>query len=267
MPDTTGNPNGETGPNLPDVSAENPTATPAEPAFEVPAKYAGKSIEDVIKMHVEAEKAMGRQGNELGELRRFADSLVQRDLSQASEPKKDQSAAAPAVEWNDEDPTGSVQAMIKAALSDELAGVKQSLGTLGAQTTEARLVEAHGKSVAKTWQSQGFVDWVSASKVRQQLYATGNRGDFDSAHELLDTYKALNKTAAPSDDPEPATAEDPTAAAKKVQLESASGRKASNAGKPTYRRADIMKMRQENPDEYRAHFAAIQQAYIEGRVV
>lgn len=266
MPNTDGNPTEDTGLNLPDVSAENPTATPAESTFEVPEKYSGKSIEDVIKMHIEAEKAMGRQGNELGELRRFADSLVQRDLSMASEPKKDHSDAAPAVEWDDDDLKGSVQSMIKAALNDELAGVKQSLGTLGAQTTESRLVEAHGKNVAKTWKSQNFVDWVSSSKVRQQLYATGNRGDFDSAHELLDTYKALNKTEAPSDDPEPTPA-DPTNAAKKVQLESASGRKASNAGKPTYRRADIMRLRQENPKEYRANFDAIQKAYIEGRVV
>ena len=37
---------------------------------EVPPKYKGKSVEDVIKMHQEAEKLIGRLSGEVGQLRK-----------------------------------------------------------------------------------------------------------------------------------------------------------------------------------------------------
>ena len=44
---------------LPDISQELETAAAAKPdAPEIPAKYQGKSTEEVIRMHQEAEKAL-----------------------------------------------------------------------------------------------------------------------------------------------------------------------------------------------------------------
>ena len=44
---------------------------------EIPEKYKEKTLQEVISMHQQAEKLIGRQGTELGELRRVANSYVQ----------------------------------------------------------------------------------------------------------------------------------------------------------------------------------------------
>ena len=52
----------------------------------VPSKYKGKSIEDVIRMHQEAEKLIGKQAQEVGEVRKLADDLIKQTLSKPSAP-------------------------------------------------------------------------------------------------------------------------------------------------------------------------------------
>ena len=55
-----------------------PTQEEAQPEEEdVPAKYQGKSLQDVVQMHQEAEKALGRQSGEVGELRQVVDQFIQ----------------------------------------------------------------------------------------------------------------------------------------------------------------------------------------------
>ena len=42
----------------------------------IPDKYQGKSLEEVVQMHQEAEKLLGRQSSEVGELRRVVDDYI-----------------------------------------------------------------------------------------------------------------------------------------------------------------------------------------------
>ena len=42
----------------------------------VPEKYQGKSLEEVVQMHQEAEKLLGRQSGEVGELRKVVDDYI-----------------------------------------------------------------------------------------------------------------------------------------------------------------------------------------------
>ena len=58
---------------------ENPT---------VPEKYQGKSLEEVVQMHQEAEKLLGRQSSEVGELRKVVDDYInsQTQLSAPQQP-------------------------------------------------------------------------------------------------------------------------------------------------------------------------------------
>ena len=53
---------------------------------ELPDRYRGKSIEDVVKMHQEAEKVIGRQAQEVGEVRKLADELIKQNLGAKSQP-------------------------------------------------------------------------------------------------------------------------------------------------------------------------------------
>jgi len=48
----------------------DPTQTPPEPTYEPPEKYKDKSLEEVIKMHEEAQRKIGGMGEELGRERK-----------------------------------------------------------------------------------------------------------------------------------------------------------------------------------------------------
>ena len=60
---------------------------------EVPQKYQGKSTAEIIRMHQEAEKLLGKQSSEVGELRKVVDDYIQTQLSeqapQQSEPEEE----------------------------------------------------------------------------------------------------------------------------------------------------------------------------------
>ena len=47
-----------------------------EPESTIPEKYAGKSLEEVIEMHQNAERILGKQGMEVGHQRKLIDSLM-----------------------------------------------------------------------------------------------------------------------------------------------------------------------------------------------
>ena len=47
----------------------------------IPDKYQGKSVAEIVRMHQEAEKLLGRQSSEVGELRKVVDSYIQTQLS------------------------------------------------------------------------------------------------------------------------------------------------------------------------------------------
>ena len=47
---------------------------------ELPEKYRDKSLDDIVKMHQEAEKLIGKQAQEVGEVRKLADELIKQNL-------------------------------------------------------------------------------------------------------------------------------------------------------------------------------------------
>ncbi len=64
-----------------------PIEQPPEPELTLPEKYQGKSLEEVVQMHQEAEKLLGRQSSEVGELRKVVDDYI---ASQTPEPAPQQ---------------------------------------------------------------------------------------------------------------------------------------------------------------------------------
>ena len=67
---------------------EQATPEPQEP--EIPDKYKGKTAEELVQMHQEAEKLLGRQSSEVGELRKVVDTYIQTQLTQEQQPAPQQ---------------------------------------------------------------------------------------------------------------------------------------------------------------------------------
>ena len=72
---------------------EEVTEQPQEQST-IPEKYQGKSMEEIVQMHKEAEKLLGRQSGEVGELRKVVDDYISQSITtqapqQTVEPEED----------------------------------------------------------------------------------------------------------------------------------------------------------------------------------
>ena len=224
---------------------------------EIPEKYRNKSIKDIVRMHQEAEKAMGRQSQEVGELRRTFDEYIKTQLDK----EKQAHTSTPAEEIDFfEDPQKAVEyAINNHPKIKEAETVSQQMRM---QESIARLRSAH-PDFETIIQDEKFLGWVTDSKVRTDLLRKADREyDFDSAHELLSTWKERQNIVSQT-----ASAEKQE---RKKQLKAAStGNTKGSAEAPSrkiYRRADIIKLMQTDPDRYMQLAEEIRNAYAEGRV-
>ena len=87
----------QTADNITDETSNEATPPVATPVEELPEKYKGKSALEIAKMHQEAEKLIGRQANEVHEVRSLADQLLKQQLD------SNKLAAAPIEESLEED--------------------------------------------------------------------------------------------------------------------------------------------------------------------
>lgn len=242
-------------------NSETLDTSPAKPAEEVvddlPEKYRNKSLKDIIAMHQESEKLIGKQGNEVGELRRTVDDFIKtqtsRNLKTDVEPDLSEDdfytdpiqATKRAIEEHPaiQDAKQQALAMRQAAVASQIASKYPNYQEIGA--------------------SEEFANWVKGSKVRLELYNKAQNGyDFDSADELLSTWierqqytKKITETSKLDRDQQLKSADIGTSGA------------TESTSKKKYRRSDIIKLMQTDPDRYDSMAPEIMQAYRENRVI
>ena len=245
---------------------ETISAQPEEIAAEVeiPEKYKGKSLDEIVRMHQEAEKLIGRQAQEVGEVRKLADSLLKQQL----EAKHDkQPEPAQEIDWFD-DP----QKAINQALETNPV-LKQLQEQQAVQTQRAALdaIEKNHPDFVSVAQSEDFQQWVGESKVRQRLYSDANNYDVDSALELLNNYKSLRGLRQQKEETSKAADEalkktDSEGRSKALKAAAVQQGGTGETGKPVYRRADLIRLRMQDPTRYESMADEILNAYAEGRV-
>lgn len=232
-----------------------------KPVEELPEKFQGKSIEDIAKSYSNLEQQYGKQGNELGELRKLADSLIQKNLQES---QTQSTADVIEQELSDEDFVLNPVEAVRKVVEESLKPIKENLTQTKVDNTLQRIQTAH-PDVSEIVNDTNFQEWVMATKPRQDMWARASNGDFDYADELFTQYKSL----ASRKDVE---AENAIQRAKEEDLKAATAisRGASpdvgSKGKPNYRRAELIRLRMENPKRYDSLSDEIAQAYAEGRV-
>lgn len=231
--------------------ANEQIAAPSE--SEIDPRYRGKSIEDVIKMHREAEKLIQRQGQEVHEVRKLADELIKSQLT--AKPKEVEPEKP--VDFF-ENPQEAIRQQIERhpTVQDAVAYAKQAQ----AEQARMRLAQMH-PDMAQVVQDTEFQSWIQSSKVRQQLFKQADAYDVDAANELLTTYKELKALRQQKTTTVDNTVRDQTLKAAAVDT-GGSG----ESGKKIYRRADLIQLKMRNPAKYEAMSDEILQAYAEGRV-
>ena len=250
-----------------DVATPEPTEQveqPVEAAPELPEKYRGKALDEIIKMHQEAEKLIGRQAQEVGEVRKLADSLLKQQL----ESKHDtQPSKAQEIDWF-EDPERAVKQAVE---NNPILKKMQEEQAKQAQLVALQTIEKAHPDFVSVAQSDDFQQWVTSSKIRTRLYEQASDYDVDSALELLDTYKSLRNIKQQQQETVKAADE----SLKKVEAETRSKNLKTAAvqqggtgesTKPVYRRADLIRLRMQDPTRYESMAEEILQAYADGRV-
>lgn len=242
------------------LDTEDTVETPEEQPraeSELPEKYQGKSVEDLVQMHQELERFTGKQSTEVGELRKLVDNHIQTQLVNQPAPQQQQQ--------EDEvdffvDPTTAVNRAI-----DNHPKIKEAQAYTQQYKQQATLAQLKSKhpEMEGILQDPKFAEWIKGSKVRTNLFVHADQQyDYDAADELFSNWKERNQVV------------QQTAQAEKVARKSAV--QAANTGnargtsegsrKKVYRRADLIKLMKEDPDRYMALQPEIMAAYADRRV-
>lgn len=220
---------------------------------DIPERYKGKSAKDLIRMHQEAEKLMGRHSKEVGDLRRVVDDFIKAQTITKEAPPDEE------VDFFS-DPKKAVEVAV--SKHPKIKEAERMTAELARQTALQQLQTAH-PDFQDILEDEGFKEWVGKSKVRSELLSRADqRFDFDAADELFSSWKerqALVKTTVETQK-----------ADRKQQVKQASTGSVKGSAEPVsrkvYRRSEIIDLMRKDPDRYMALQPEIMQAYAEGRV-
>jgi hypothetical protein len=239
-------------------TVETPEEEQPQQEPELPEKYKGKSVEDLVQMHQELEKFSGKQSTEVGELRRLVDDHIQTQLVAQQAPQQQQQ------QDDDVDFFVDPKTAVSRAIDNHPKILEAQAYTEQAkkQATLAQLQQRHPE-MESVLQDPKFAEWIKGSKVRTQLFVQADQMyDYDAADELFSLWKEKNQVVHQT-----AQAE---RAARKSAVKSANTGNARGTGegsrRKVYRRADIIKLMRTDPERYQSMSDELLKAYAEGRV-
>ena len=225
-----------------------------EATSDIPERYKGKSLEEVVRMHQEVEKLVGRQSSEVGELRKSVDLMLKSKLENSLDTKKE---TEPELDFYD-DPRGAVNKAVES--SSTVKQMQELLERQQQQEVINKLVSKH-PDYKEVSESDNFRNWVTASTVRTELYNRSVNYDFYAADELLSTWNELKGIVEKSKSLDEKD--------RKLQVKAAStGGKGSGEpmSRKIYKRSELLQKRISDPAWYRDNVAMIDEAYADDRV-
>ena len=242
--------------------APQPSKTEEQPQqeadFEIPDKFHGKSMEDIISSYENLEKELGRKGQEIGELRQLTDGILQQQLT-----TNQNGTEVQAEEETDffDDPDKAVSKAIENHPKFRQFEEQQAAQTAAATTQQ---LKAEHPDYLDVVADPKFQEWIQGSPVRTQLYVNAHNYDIDSARELIGNWKerSLINNTSEAEAVKQTKRDQALKAGKGVSRTSSE----STAGKKIYRRADLIRLRTNDPQRYESLQDEILQAYADGRV-
>jgi len=241
----------------PQEAAQVETTATQEPESTVPDKYQGKSIEEIVQMHQEAEKLVGRQSSEVGELRKIVDDFIKTKAEETKQEISPNNSMDDEVDFFDNP---------KEAVARAVAGsteMKQMQELLAAQKQQEVLgkISAKHPDYMEVIQDPAFGEWVKGSTVRVELLQRADNYDFNAADELLTVWSERKEVVE--------KAKEVNEQDRKQQRKAATtGGKGSGEpiSRKIYKRSDIVQLMISDPERYKANVDEFDRAYREGRV-
>ena len=228
---------------------------------QLPPKFEGKNVDEIVKSYANLEQQFGRQGSELGELRKLADSLIQKNLQDTSNTRSESLEKSISEDDFYSDPVNAVRKVVEEALEP----MKSNLSQTRVDSTVQRLQAKH-PDMADVVNDLGFQQWIMESTPRQDMWVKASNGDFEYADELFTQYKGNNTSQVQAQ-------KERKQVVKSKELEDASSVSSGasqdaggSSGKTIYRRSELIRLKMNDPTRYSDLHGEIMQAYAEGRV-
>lgn len=230
---------------------------------ELPEKYRGKSAAEIAKMHMEVERRLGTQGGEVGalktqlnELQGFFDNYVQ---SQTVAQDKEETT-------EDVDFYVDPEAAVNRAIDNHPKVQKAEQVT--AQMNQAAATNALQRlhpDYLQVAADPAFQSWVAEKPALVQMFQRADQMfDVEAGDTLLSLWKERKTTA------DTAAQMDKDARDAKARQASTGKVTGSPEGAPRrkkFRRSDIIKLMQTDPDRYDAMQPEIMAAYANGDII
>ena len=238
-------------------AAQVETTATQEPESTVPDKYQGKSIEEIVQMHQEAEKLVGRQSSEVGELRKIVDDFIKTKADEAKQETSPNNDLDDEVDFF-ENPKKAVAKAV--ADSTEMKQMQELLATQKQQEVLGKISAKH-PDYMEVIKDPAFGEWVKGSTVRVELLQRADNYDFNAADELLTVWserkEVVNKAKEVNEQDR-----------KQQRRAATTGGKGSGEpiSRKIYKRSDIVQLMINDPERYKANVDEFDRAYREGRV-
>ena len=222
----------------------------------VPEKYQNKSVEELVQMHQEAEKLVGKQSSEVGELRKVVDDYI---VNQQTQLSQQQTESVEDIDFFSEPDKAVSNAIENHPSVREAKQVAQEYR----KTTALSQLQSKHPEMNTILQDEKFLEWIKGSNVRTKLLKQADQQfDVEAADELFSNWKERQQMIGTTADAEKSQ--------RKQQIKSASTGSSSGSGEKAsrkiYRRADIINLMRTDPNRYQALSEEILKAYAEGRV-
>ena len=236
---------------------ETPTQEEGQPEAKS-STYGAKSRDDLEKMLDDQKSMIGRQSNEVADVRREIEAMKGAKSYVDSQLQVDQPKA------KEIDYFGDPASAIKQSIEDHPA-LKQQQEELSRLRAEgaAREIEARHPDASAVLNADDFKNYIAQSPSRTVSYSAGMKSmDVGIMDELLSAYKSINQ---PTPEVEALKNQDRKAQVRKAATGNAQGSSETSAGK-TISRDDIVNLKMNDPDRYRRLYPQIEKMYREGRV-
>lgn len=245
MPDLNSSPNGATSDDLfLELEAPNVTSNKQEESKQTPDKYRGKSVDDLIEMHQNAERRLSQQGNELGEVRRLADSLIGVKQQTEATAKRAPERKPITVEALLDNPDKVLeQKLEESSVAQRADSAATRLDHLESSIAQQKFVSKFPK-FQEDINNPDFMEWVKKNDLRANLAANAYQQNFDAAASLWGLWEEHKEVAGSA-----ASAATKNQARQKLN-QARTEKQGASEGAPakTYSRAKLMALREKVAD-------------------
>ena len=245
------------------VEAAAPEETKEASSFEIPDKFKGKQLEDVIESYVNLEKEYGSKASEVGELRKLTDQILQNQVASQSATAQADPNVGHGNEIGFDDFIEQPEVAIDKALerNPRLQRLEESLAQRDHEIARQALLSRH-EDADQVVQSPEFLKWVQESPGRQRMLQDAHiHNDAAVASDLIDVFKTTKQVAR-----EEAVTERGAKATSDLKKATTETGSVPAKTKKIFKRTELIHLKVTDPRRYEAMQDEIHAAYAEGRV-